>query len=116
MPGPSMPELLANCGLEEFQTELEAFAAHLVLENQQLQHENKQLNTLLKEYEQTLESVMSKFRGVAVSLARLSSRTLRVRVRLLHLGGDMRQIDGRSHCRRSDLTCPGIPFNAITMY
>ncbi len=54
--------------VEEFQTELEAFSAHLVLENQQLQHENKQLNTLLKEYEQTLESVMSKFRGVAVSL------------------------------------------------
>ncbi|BEI84307.1 hypothetical protein CcaverHIS002_0409110 [Cutaneotrichosporon cavernicola] len=50
---------------EEFQTELEAFASHLVLENQTLQHENKQLNTLLKEYEQTLETVMGKFRGVA---------------------------------------------------
>ncbi|ODN95820.1 hypothetical protein L198_04438 [Cryptococcus wingfieldii CBS 7118] len=50
---------------EEFQTELEAFSSHLVLENQQLQHENKQLNALLKEYEQTLETVMSKFRGVA---------------------------------------------------
>lgn len=54
---------------EEFQTELEAFASHLVLENQTLQHENKQLNTLLKEYEQTLETVMGKFRGVAVSHA-----------------------------------------------
>ncbi|CAK9779930.1 hypothetical protein CC85DRAFT_287600 [Cutaneotrichosporon oleaginosum] len=52
---------------EEFQTELEAFASHLVLENQTLQHENKQLNTLLKEYEQTLETVMGKFRGVAHS-------------------------------------------------
>ncbi|GMK57116.1 hypothetical protein CspeluHIS016_0309560 [Cutaneotrichosporon spelunceum] len=50
---------------EEFQTELEAFASHLALENQTLQHENKQLNTLLKEYEQTLETVMGKFRGVA---------------------------------------------------
>ncbi|ODN74481.1 hypothetical protein L202_06865 [Cryptococcus amylolentus CBS 6039] len=50
---------------EKFQTELEAFSSHLVLENQQLQHENKQLNALLKEYEQTLETVMSKFRGVA---------------------------------------------------
>ncbi|KAK4687245.1 hypothetical protein P7C73_g2879, partial [Tremellales sp. Uapishka_1] len=50
---------------EEFQTELEGFASHLVLENQTLQHENKQLNTLLKEYEQTLETVMGKFRGVA---------------------------------------------------
>jgi hypothetical protein len=52
----------------EFASEIEAFASHLVLENQTLQHENKQLNTLLKEYEQTLETVMGKFRGVAVSL------------------------------------------------
>lgn len=52
---------------EEFQTGLESFASHLVLENQTLQHENKQLNNLLKEYEQTLETVMGKFRGVAVS-------------------------------------------------
>jgi hypothetical protein len=51
---------------EEFTSEIEAFSSHLVLENQQLQHENKQLNTLLKEYEQTLESVMGKFRGIAV--------------------------------------------------
>ncbi|WVN87918.1 uncharacterized protein L203_103115 [Cryptococcus depauperatus CBS 7841] len=52
---------------EEFQSELEAFSSHLVLENQQLQYENKQANALLKEYEQTLETVMSKFRGVAYS-------------------------------------------------
>lgn len=52
---------------EEFQTELERFASHLVLENQSLQFENKQLNALLKEYETTLEQVMGKFRGVAVS-------------------------------------------------
>jgi hypothetical protein len=42
-------------------------AKNLVLENQSLQHENKQLGGLLKEYESTLENVMSKFRGVAVS-------------------------------------------------
>ncbi|WVW79406.1 hypothetical protein I302_101375 [Kwoniella bestiolae CBS 10118] len=52
---------------EEFQSELEAFSSHLVTENQGLQHENKQLNALLKEYEQTLETVMGKFRGVAHS-------------------------------------------------
>jgi hypothetical protein len=40
-----------------------------VHENQQIQNENKQLTALLKEYEQTLETVMGKFRGVAVSLA-----------------------------------------------
>ncbi|KAL7420990.1 hypothetical protein Q5752_003874 [Cryptotrichosporon argae] len=50
---------------EEFHSELEQFASHLVLENQTLQHENKQLNALLKDYEQTLEMVMGKFRGVA---------------------------------------------------
>jgi len=54
--------------VEEFSSELEKFASHLVLENQSLQHENKQLGGLLKEYENTLENVMSKFRGVAVSL------------------------------------------------
>jgi hypothetical protein len=53
---------------EDFHSELEAFASHLVLENQQLQYENKQLNALLKEYEQTLETVMGKFRGVSVGL------------------------------------------------
>lgn len=52
---------------EEFSNELEKFASHLILENQQLQHENRQVNALLKEYEATLETVMGKFRGVAVS-------------------------------------------------
>lgn len=39
----------------------------LAAENQGLQYDNKQLNTLLKEYEQTLETVMSSFRKRAVS-------------------------------------------------
>lgn len=63
----AVPALTRADHAEDFQTELEAFASHLVLENQTLQHENKQLNGLLKEYEQTLETVMGKFRGVAVS-------------------------------------------------
>lgn len=41
--------------------------AAIVIENQTLQHENKQLNGLLKEYETTLETVMTKFRNQAVS-------------------------------------------------
>jgi regulator of replication initiation timing len=41
--------------------------AAIIIENQTLQHENKQLNTLLKEYETTLETVMAKFRSQAVS-------------------------------------------------
>lgn len=39
----------------------------LVLENQSLQHENRQISTLLKDYEGTLEAVMGKFRSHAVS-------------------------------------------------
>ncbi|KAG8975459.1 Calcineurin subunit B, partial [Tulasnella sp. 427] len=50
---------------EVFESELERMNAALIMENQHLQHENKQLNVLLKEYEQTLETVMSKFRNQA---------------------------------------------------
>ncbi|KAG8856781.1 hypothetical protein FRB96_006285 [Tulasnella sp. 330] len=50
---------------ETFESEVERMNAALIIENQQLQHENKQLNVLLKEYEQTLETVMSKFRSQA---------------------------------------------------
>ena len=51
---------------EVFDSELEKMNASLIIENQQLQHENKQLNALLKEYEGTLEMVMTKFRTQAV--------------------------------------------------
>ncbi|KAG8707570.1 hypothetical protein FRC09_001750 [Ceratobasidium sp. 395] len=50
---------------EVFETELERMNAAIIIENQTLQHENKQLNTLLKEYETTLETVMAKFRSQA---------------------------------------------------
>jgi hypothetical protein len=40
--------------------------AQIVIENQTLLHENKQLSILLKEYEGTLETVMAKFRNHAV--------------------------------------------------
>jgi hypothetical protein len=51
--------------LETFESELERLNATLVLENQSLQHENKQLSMLLKDYEGTLESVMARFRTFA---------------------------------------------------
>ncbi|CAE6345403.1 unnamed protein product [Rhizoctonia solani] len=41
---------------EVFESELERMNAAIVIENQTLQHENKQLNILLKEYETTLET------------------------------------------------------------
>ena len=42
--------------------------ASLIIENQTLLHENKQLSSLLKEHEQTLETVMAKFRSQAVRM------------------------------------------------
>lgn len=56
---------------EEFDSELERLNISLVLENQNLQQENRQLSVLLKDYEGTLEAVMAKFRGYAVSFALL---------------------------------------------
>ncbi|KIJ28145.1 hypothetical protein M422DRAFT_37446 [Sphaerobolus stellatus SS14] len=53
----------ADLSKEAFTCETERLAAALVMENQNLLHENKQLNELLKEYEQTLETVMGKFRA-----------------------------------------------------
>jgi len=50
---------------EQFESELERMNAQIMIENQKLQHENKQLSGLLKEYEQTLETVMAKFRTQA---------------------------------------------------
>ncbi|KZT57465.1 hypothetical protein CALCODRAFT_496112 [Calocera cornea HHB12733] len=52
---------------EVFESELERMNAHLVVENQTLNHENKQLNILLKEYEQALDVIMTKFRTHAHS-------------------------------------------------
>ncbi|KAF8895432.1 hypothetical protein BD779DRAFT_1499496, partial [Infundibulicybe gibba] len=50
---------------EEYEAELERMNTAMSAENQGLQHDNKQLNTLIKEYEQTLETLMSAFRNRA---------------------------------------------------
>ncbi|KAG6337315.1 hypothetical protein ID866_1777 [Astraeus odoratus] len=47
---------------EEYDAELERMNCSLSLENFTLQHDNKQLGVVIREYEQTLESVMSAFR------------------------------------------------------
>ncbi|KAF8827709.1 hypothetical protein HHX47_DHR4000430 [Lentinula edodes] len=44
---------------EIYDSELERMNAAMMAENQSLQHDNKQLNTLIKEYEQTLDTLMS---------------------------------------------------------
>jgi len=51
---------------ETFESELERMNAHFIIENQTLLHENKQLSLLLKEYENTMETIMTKFRNHAV--------------------------------------------------
>ncbi|GAA5975748.1 hypothetical protein JCM11641_005859 [Rhodosporidiobolus odoratus] len=50
---------------EEFDSEVEKMNVSLVLENQALQQENRQLSSLMKDYEGTLEAVMGKFRAHA---------------------------------------------------
>jgi len=52
---------------ESFESELERTNAHFVIENQTLLHENKQLSLLLKEYENTMETIMAKFRNHALA-------------------------------------------------
>ncbi|OJA16845.1 hypothetical protein AZE42_03627 [Rhizopogon vesiculosus] len=47
---------------DAYDAELERMNSSLAAENQTLQHDNKQLGVLIREYEQTLESVMSAFR------------------------------------------------------
>ncbi|PFH53922.1 hypothetical protein AMATHDRAFT_136603 [Amanita thiersii Skay4041] len=50
---------------EEYNAELERMNGAIIAENQGLQHDNKQLGGLIKEFEQTLESIMSTFRNRA---------------------------------------------------
>jgi hypothetical protein len=61
--------LIRTASAEEFESELERLNVQLVTENQALQQENRQLSSLLKDYESTLEAVMGKFRAHAVSFA-----------------------------------------------
>ncbi|KAH7915719.1 hypothetical protein BJ138DRAFT_917687 [Hygrophoropsis aurantiaca] len=52
---------------EFFDSELERMNAQFIIENQTLLHENKQLSVLLKEYESTMETIMTKFRNHALA-------------------------------------------------
>ncbi|KAF8665255.1 hypothetical protein AX16_000277 [Volvariella volvacea WC 439] len=55
---------------EAFSSELERTNAQIIIENQTLLHENKQLNVLLKEYESTMETIMAKFRNHSLAAQR----------------------------------------------
>ncbi|KAI0308067.1 hypothetical protein B0F90DRAFT_115564 [Multifurca ochricompacta] len=52
---------------ETLESELERANAQIIIENHSLQQENRQLSLLLKEYEQTMETIMAKFRSHAVA-------------------------------------------------
>lgn len=58
--------LISLLRIDVYDAELEHMSTSLAAENQTLQHDNKQLGALIREYEQTLESVMSAFRRRAV--------------------------------------------------
>ena len=51
---------------DEYNAELERMNMQMSAENLALQNDNKQLNALIKEYEQTLENLMTTFRNRAV--------------------------------------------------
>jgi arginyl-tRNA synthetase len=62
---------------EAYEAELERLNAAFIQQNGDLQNDNKQLAALLKEYEQTLETVMSKFRTHAVrAFSRMLAATI----------------------------------------
>ncbi|KAH9858279.1 hypothetical protein C2E23DRAFT_920626 [Lenzites betulinus] len=61
--GISLRRVNTDISKETFESELERLNAHIIIENHTLLQENKQLSALLEEYEQTMETVMSKFRA-----------------------------------------------------
>ncbi|KZT72945.1 hypothetical protein DAEQUDRAFT_704740 [Daedalea quercina L-15889] len=65
--GVSLRRFNVDLSKEVFESELERMNAHIIIENHALVHENRQLSLLLKEYEQTMETIMSKFRSHALA-------------------------------------------------
>ncbi|KAH9982739.1 hypothetical protein BGW80DRAFT_43637 [Lactifluus volemus] len=61
---------------ESLESELERTNAQIIIENHALQQENKQLSLLLKEYEQTMDTIMMKFRSHTQDAARHHQVTL----------------------------------------
>ncbi|KAI0726235.1 hypothetical protein C8Q72DRAFT_784086 [Fomitopsis betulina] len=60
-----------------YDAELERMNAAMSVENQTLQNDNRQLNTLVREYEQTLENVMTQFRERAYEVQQRELALLR---------------------------------------
>lgn len=85
--------------IESFESELERMNAQIIIENQTLLHENKQLSSLLKEYEGTMETIMSKFRNHAVCPYAMSIST----ADLVTAGSTTARADVNSTLRSSPL-------------
>ncbi|CCM03763.1 uncharacterized protein FIBRA_05909 [Fibroporia radiculosa] len=68
--GFSLRRFNTDISKETFESELERANAQIIIENHTLLHENRQLSLLLKEYEQTMETIMSKFRSHALAAQR----------------------------------------------
>lgn len=81
---------------ETFESELERMNAQIIIENQTLLRENKQLSQLLKEYEGTLETIMSKFRNHSLAAQQHELTLTRHYEAILH--------SRDSHSLSSDLT------------
>jgi Mg2+ and Co2+ transporter CorA len=58
---------------EQYDAALERMTATIAAENRDLQYDNKQLNALIKEYEQTLENVMSAYFTLIYRISSLTS-------------------------------------------
>ncbi|KAF9453890.1 hypothetical protein P691DRAFT_657776 [Macrolepiota fuliginosa MF-IS2] len=65
--GFSLRRFNVDISQEEFDSDIERRNAHNIIENQTLLQENKQLSSLLKEYETTMETIMAKFRNHALA-------------------------------------------------
>ncbi|KAI0323096.1 hypothetical protein OF83DRAFT_13352 [Amylostereum chailletii] len=59
--GFSLRRFNVDLSKETLESELERASAQIIIENHTLTQENKQLSGLLKEYEQTMETIMKKF-------------------------------------------------------
>lgn len=68
--GFSLRRVNTDISKETFESELERTNAQIIIENHTLLHENRQLSLLLKEYEQTMETIMTKFRSHALASQR----------------------------------------------
>jgi len=62
---------------EVYEAELERMNTAMSADNQTLQNDNRQLNALIREYEQTLENVMSQFRARAYEVQQRELALLR---------------------------------------